>query len=171
MPTRPIARLVLGAIVLAHVAASTFAVDPAGLLTSEPFYTDDYPLHFARAAVLADELPRTGRLWAYDTGTLAGYPLGATVFDLDNVGTVKFANMPRRKVKAAADTTVAPAAAPSASTSSQPSRRAAAKITSGAARSARTTTSLNASARGSGNSAIATTVPTLSRSNTVAPSG
>ena len=88
MPTRPIARLVLGAIVLAHVAASTFAVDPAGLLTSEPFYTDDYPLHFARAAVLADELPRTGRLWAYDTGTLAGYPLGATVFDLDNVGTV-----------------------------------------------------------------------------------
>ena len=87
MPTRPIARLVLGAILLAHVGASTFALDPAGLLTSEPFYTDDYPLHFARAAVVAAELPRTGRLWAYDPGTLAGYPLGATVFDLDNVGT------------------------------------------------------------------------------------
>jgi hypothetical protein len=26
-------------------------------------------------------------LWAYDPGTLAGYPLGATVFDLDNAGT------------------------------------------------------------------------------------
>src|SRR6185295_17335988 len=47
VPTRPIARLVLGAIFLAHVAASTFAIDPGGLLTVEPFYTDDYPLHFA----------------------------------------------------------------------------------------------------------------------------
>lgn len=87
VPTRPIARLVLAAIFLAHVGAATFAIDPAGLLTDEPFYTDDYPLHFARAAIVASELPRTGRLWAYDPGTLAGYPLGATVFDLDNVGT------------------------------------------------------------------------------------
>ena len=87
MPTRPIARRVLAAIFLAHVAASTFVIDPAALLTNEPFYADDYPLHFARAAILAEELPRTWRLWAYDPGTLAGYPLGATVFDLDNVGT------------------------------------------------------------------------------------
>jgi hypothetical protein len=87
VPTRPIAHLVLGAIFLAHVGATTFAIDPAGLLTAEPFYTDDYPLHFARAAIVASELPRTGRLWAWDPGTLAGYPLGATVFDLDNVGT------------------------------------------------------------------------------------
>jgi hypothetical protein len=78
---------VLAAIFVAHVAASTFAIAPGALLTDEPFYVDDHPLHFARAAVLADELPRTGRLWAYDPGTLAGYPLGATVFDLDNVGT------------------------------------------------------------------------------------
>ena len=87
MPTRPIARRVLAAIFLAHVVASAFVIDPAALPTDEPFYTDDYPLHYARAAILAEELPRTWRLWAYDPGTLAGYPLGATVFDLDNVGT------------------------------------------------------------------------------------
>jgi hypothetical protein len=87
VPTRPIARLVLAAIFVAHVVASTFAIAPASLRTGEPFYTDDHALHFARAAVIADQLPRTGRLWAYDPGTLAGYPLGATVFDLDNAGT------------------------------------------------------------------------------------
>lgn len=87
MPTRPRARLVLAAILLAHLAASTQAIRPASLLGPEPFYTDDHALHFARAAVVAEELPQTGRLWAYDPGTLAGYPLGATVFDLDNAGT------------------------------------------------------------------------------------
>jgi hypothetical protein len=87
VPTRPIARRVLAAIFLAHMGASTFVVAPASLGTGEPFYTDDHALHFARAATIADELWRTGRLWAYDPGTLAGYPLGATIFDLDNVGT------------------------------------------------------------------------------------
>ena len=55
VPTRPIARRVLAAIFLAHVAASTFAIAPASLLTGEPFYTDDHVLHFARAAIVADE--------------------------------------------------------------------------------------------------------------------
>jgi hypothetical protein len=87
VPTRPIARRVLAAIFVAHVVASGFAIRPSALWTGEPFYTDDHALHFARAAVVAEELRRTGRLWAYDTGTLAGYPVGATVFDLDNVGT------------------------------------------------------------------------------------
>jgi hypothetical protein len=87
VPTRPIARRVLAAIFLAHVVASAFVIDPAALLTDEPFWADDYPLHFARGSILAAELPRTWRLWAYDPGTLAGYPLGATIFDLDNVGT------------------------------------------------------------------------------------
>src|SRR5437763_6477809 len=33
------------------------------LLTDEPFYADDYALHAGRAAIVAAELPRTGRLF------------------------------------------------------------------------------------------------------------
>lgn len=77
----------LALILVVHLAATTRIIAPASLLGSEPFYSDDYVLHFARAELVAEELPRTWRLWLYDPTTMAGYPLGATVFDLDNVGT------------------------------------------------------------------------------------
>jgi len=77
----------LALILIVHLAATTRIVAPASLFGPEPFYTDDYVLHFARAELVAEELRRTGRLWLYDPTIMAGYPLGATVFDLDNVGT------------------------------------------------------------------------------------
>jgi hypothetical protein len=57
------------------------------VIAGDPFYQDDFALHFGRASILASELYEAGRLWAYDPSVMAGYPLGATVFDLDNVGT------------------------------------------------------------------------------------
>lgn len=77
---------VLAATLAVHLWVTAGTIAPASLLTPEPFTGDDYALHAGRAAIVAAELPRTGRLWVYDTTIMAGYPLGATVFDLDNVG-------------------------------------------------------------------------------------
>ncbi|HYY06179.1 MAG TPA: hypothetical protein VE997_06360, partial [Candidatus Limnocylindria bacterium] len=77
----------LAVVLVVHLAVSARTIAPASLLTADPFYADDYALHFGRAATVASALPRTGRLWTYDPTLMAGYPLGATVFDLDNVGT------------------------------------------------------------------------------------
>src|SRR5438552_4858580 len=79
--------LVLASILAVHLLVSTRSVAPSSLASPEPFYADDYALHVARAAIIAGQLPHTGRLWVYDPTLMAGYPLGATVFDLDNVGT------------------------------------------------------------------------------------
>jgi hypothetical protein len=76
----------LAATLAVHLWVTTGMIAPASLLTPEPFTGDDYALHAGRAAIVAAELPRTGRLWVYDPTIMAGYPLGATVFDLDNVG-------------------------------------------------------------------------------------
>ena len=78
---------VLASILAVHLLVSTRSVAPSSLASPEPFYADDYALHVARAAIIAGQLPHTGRLWVYDPTLMAGYPLGATVFDLDNVGT------------------------------------------------------------------------------------
>jgi hypothetical protein len=85
--TRVAAYAALAALLCVHVWLSARIVPPATLLTPEPFYTHDFAAHFGRAAIVAAELPRTGRLWVYDPTLMAGYPLGATIFDLDNVGT------------------------------------------------------------------------------------
>jgi len=79
--------IVLAAIIAVHVWTSTGAIAPGSLATDEPFYPDDYVIHFARASAIAAALPHTGRLWLYDPSTMAGYPLGATLLDLDNAGT------------------------------------------------------------------------------------
>ena len=85
--TGPFGWVVLAAILGAHLLVSGRTIPPSSLAGPEPFYADDYALHAGRAAIVAEELPRTGRLWLYDPTIMAGYPLGATVFDLDNVGT------------------------------------------------------------------------------------
>jgi hypothetical protein len=84
---RALAGLGLAAILGVHLWATSRVIPPTALRGPEPFYADDFALHAARATIVAQEIPRTGRLWVYDPSIMAGYPLGATVFDLDNVGT------------------------------------------------------------------------------------
>ena len=66
-------------------AARGAGLEPVAVLT--PREVRDAEDEARRAALVAEELPRTGRLWLYDPTIMAGYPLGATIFDLDNVGT------------------------------------------------------------------------------------
>jgi hypothetical protein len=70
-----------------HLWSMNRTIAVGSLFSAEPFYPDDYAVHFARASAVASELWDTGRLWLYDPGAMAGYPLGATLLDLDNVGT------------------------------------------------------------------------------------
>ncbi len=79
--------MILVAAAAAHLAVLQAVVPWTSLGTDAPFHFDDFALHYGRGAILSEALLETGRLWAYDPSLMAGYPLGATVFDLDNVGT------------------------------------------------------------------------------------
>lgn len=79
--------LVVGAAWALQLWVVSRFLPPARVLAGALLPQDDYVLHFARARTVARELFETGRLWVYDPGLMAGYPLGATVFDLDNQGT------------------------------------------------------------------------------------
>jgi hypothetical protein len=84
------ARVTFLLILAVHLWAVNGTIAWQSLFSGGFFYQDDFALHFARAAIVAAELSKAGiagRLWVYDPSVMAGYPLGATVFDLDNVGT------------------------------------------------------------------------------------
>jgi len=49
---------------------------PSGWFNAHPFYTDSYPLHFARGLIGAQALRRHLRLWCYSPALMAGYPAG-----------------------------------------------------------------------------------------------
>ncbi|MBK8260679.1 MAG: hypothetical protein IPK80_05005 [Nannocystis sp.] len=73
----------IGALALIHVGLCWYTFPAAVVLGAGPIGLPDHQTHFHHVTVLIELYEKSGRLWGYDPGMLAGYPVGL-FFDVDN---------------------------------------------------------------------------------------
>ena len=71
------------AIAALHLGLCAYAFPIAVVFGDTPYGMPDHQTHFHHCKVVLELYERSGRLWGYDPGLLAGYPVGL-FFDVDN---------------------------------------------------------------------------------------
>jgi hypothetical protein len=75
-PGRPGTLALLALISALQIWGIAHYFPPANWLAPEPFYTNSYPLHYARGLRQAESIRRHARFWSYSPALMAGYPAG-----------------------------------------------------------------------------------------------
>jgi hypothetical protein len=82
---RAIALASIGALIVVQIGGLTSYFPLHSLISSQPFYTSSYALHFARSLMSSNALAHHFRLWSYSPSLMAGYPAGTRTEPMGDV--------------------------------------------------------------------------------------